>query len=117
MPAAARFSKIHVFPFSPRRGTPAAEMPEQISKQEKSERVARLSQVETDLRQRYFDQLVGKQLQLLVESVDAGQQIAVGTSCRFANVSLNSAGAATRQLVDVLISENVGDHLLGKAVH
>ena len=106
------FSKIHVFPFSARRSTPAAELTDQISKQEKSERVARLTEVETELRQRYFDQLVGKRLQLLVESVDAKQRFATGTSCRFANVSVQDTDAATRQLIDVRVTENAADHLL-----
>ena len=43
------FSKIHIFPFSARKTTPAAQMPNQISKQEKADRVARLAEVETEL--------------------------------------------------------------------
>ena len=64
----AGFSKIHAFPFSPRRGTPAAEMPDQIAKQVRSERVKRLTNLETELRSEYYQQLVGSKLELLVES-------------------------------------------------
>jgi len=64
----AGFSKIHAFPFSPRRGTPAAEMPDQVAKQVRSERVRRLTDLETELRTEYYQQLVGSKLELLVES-------------------------------------------------
>lgn len=64
----AGFSKIHAFPFSPRRGTPAADMPDQIAKHIRSERVKRLTTLETELRSQYFQQLVGSKLELLVES-------------------------------------------------
>ncbi len=64
----AGFSKIHAFPFSPRRGTPAAEMSGQIPKGVRSSRVDQLRGLEAELRSDYFQGLVGKRLQLLVES-------------------------------------------------
>jgi threonylcarbamoyladenosine tRNA methylthiotransferase MtaB len=63
------FSKIHIFPFSPRRTTPAATMPDQISPQVKQQRVSELAAVEAELRDAYFERLVGKQLRVLVESI------------------------------------------------
>ena len=64
----AGFSKIHAFPFSPRRGTPAAEMPDQLDKSVKSHRVSVLTELETELRNDYYQGLVGKELEMLVES-------------------------------------------------
>ena len=64
----AGFSKIHAFPFSPRRGTPAADMPDQIPKPIRSERVQRLTELGHDLRGDYYRQLVGTQVELLIES-------------------------------------------------
>ena len=37
------FSKIHIFPFSRRRGTPAADMTDQVEPAVKAERVRRLA--------------------------------------------------------------------------
>ena len=65
---AAGFSKIHAFPFSARRGTPAAEMENQVPKQVSRERVARLGELETELRANFYNQLVGQNLEMLVES-------------------------------------------------
>src|SRR3982751_5901412 len=39
---AANFAKIHVFPYSPRPGTTAAGMPDQVPPEEKKERMARM---------------------------------------------------------------------------
>lgn len=64
----AGFSKIHAFPFSARRGTPAAEMPDQIEKSIRSERVAILTKLENQLRDQYYEELVGEELEVLIES-------------------------------------------------
>ncbi|MCA9241301.1 MAG: radical SAM protein, partial [Planctomycetales bacterium] len=83
----AGFSKIHIFPFSARRGTPAATMPAQLSKQEKKARVHELQEVETELRDEYFRSLVGRRLRVLVESPAPGEPGAmIGASCRYAPV-------------------------------
>ena len=52
--AAAGFAKVHVFPFSPRPGTEAADLPDSVNPAEIRERMARMlaaaSQAETDFR-------------------------------------------------------------------
>lgn len=80
----AGFSKIHAFPFSKRRGTPAAEMPDQIDKGLKAERVDRLQSLETQLRDDYYDSLVGSTAELLIEGVDAPSGDVIGTTDRYA---------------------------------
>ena len=54
------FSKLHVFPYSPRQGTPAADMPDQIAKAEKESRVHRLMEAGERLSRAYREQLVGQ---------------------------------------------------------
>lgn len=91
----AGFSKIHIFPFSPRKGTPAADYPDQVSPQEKNERVHRLEAVERELRQTYLRQLVGKNLQLLVEGpAEDEPERMVGTACRYVPVEMSQPAAA-----------------------
>ncbi len=83
------FSKVHVFPFSARRGTAAAEMPDQIPKSVKAERSRCLTRIEKTLRRDYFDCLVGEELAVLVESLNDDKLApAMGTSCRYAPVKL-----------------------------
>jgi threonylcarbamoyladenosine tRNA methylthiotransferase MtaB len=130
----AGFSKIHAFPFSPRRGTPAAEMPEQIPKSVRSQRVAMLGELEASLRDDYYRSLVGNRLELLVESSSpvmsigasspaADPQVVLrGTTCRYAPAELvesaESVGSEPRSsqsksaLFDVHVNATDGERLI-----
>jgi threonylcarbamoyladenosine tRNA methylthiotransferase MtaB len=96
------FSKIHVFPFSARRGTPAADMSDQVPKAVKVDRGRQLSELEQRQRERYFASLQGRTLQVLVESSAAGPNRMVGTACRYAPVELSATPDDAGRLVDVL---------------
>lgn len=61
------FAKIHVFPYSPRAGTPAALMPGQIDEAEKKHRVARLLEVDKRCGENFRRSLLGQTLPVLVE--------------------------------------------------
>jgi threonylcarbamoyladenosine tRNA methylthiotransferase MtaB len=102
---AAGFSKIHIFPFSPRRGTPAAEMPNQVSPEVKHDRRRRLESLERELRGAYFRRLVGRRLRVMAESYEHHSSSAghlVGTSCRYAPVVFPAELARPGELIDVV---------------
>jgi len=63
---------LHVFPFSPRSGTPAARMP-QVPKPVIRERAARLRATGDAARRRAFERLVGKTVFALVEQPGLGR--------------------------------------------
>jgi threonylcarbamoyladenosine tRNA methylthiotransferase MtaB len=63
---------LHVFPFSPRPGTPAARMP-QLPKPIIRERAARLRAAGDAARRRAFDRLIGKTVSALVEQPGLGR--------------------------------------------
>ncbi|MDR3289238.1 MAG: tRNA (N(6)-L-threonylcarbamoyladenosine(37)-C(2))-methylthiotransferase MtaB [Peptococcaceae bacterium] len=67
-----QFSGIHVFPYSQRRGTPAANFPEQISKKVKGERSRELLRVAASGRQAYQEKFIGREAEVLIERVAAG---------------------------------------------
>ncbi len=98
---AAGFSKIHVFPFSARRGTPAAEMPDQTPPDVKAHRCGELSTLEARLRKRYFESLAGRELDVLVEATGEQPGRVVGTACRYAPVELAGGCEAVGRLVKV----------------
>ena len=84
------FSKIHIFPFSPRKGTPAASMTGMVEPQEKIERCERLAEIERELRIQYFTSLLGRRLTVLVEGADETMPTGrSGTSCRYAPVEFD----------------------------
>ncbi|HVU85744.1 MAG TPA: tRNA (N(6)-L-threonylcarbamoyladenosine(37)-C(2))-methylthiotransferase MtaB [Pirellulales bacterium] len=101
-------SKIHVFPFSARRGTPAAEMSDQVPAAVKSKRAEELSALADRLRDRYFASLRGRTLQVLVEPRVASRTgYRLGTACRYAPVEVPIAGTTVRHFVDCVAGEVV----------
>lgn len=62
-----KFSKIHVFPFSKRDGTLAAEMQNQVDDRTKKERVHRLLAVSKKLEIAYMETFVGREVEVLPE--------------------------------------------------
>ena len=96
------FSKLHVFRFSPRQGTPAADMPEQIPGQVKQRRASELTELGQRLRQRYFEGLAGRRLQVLVETpLKDRPGWLLGTSARYAPVELPGLTDQIGQLVPI----------------
>ena len=63
------FSKMHVFPYSQRPGTPAALAPCQISREEKKRRAGIMGETARQLAQAYGEQFIGHPLLLLAEQV------------------------------------------------
>ncbi|WP_426231247.1 tRNA (N(6)-L-threonylcarbamoyladenosine(37)-C(2))-methylthiotransferase MtaB [Pararhizobium sp. DWP3-4] len=63
----ANIAHLHVFPYSPREGTPAARMP-QIDRALVKERAARLRATGLQLHQAHLDSMIGTQQSLLVEN-------------------------------------------------
>ncbi len=61
------FSRIHVFPFSPRPGTPAAGMADPISGPEKKRRSLFLREVGEELMQRFNSHFINREAEILVE--------------------------------------------------
>jgi threonylcarbamoyladenosine tRNA methylthiotransferase MtaB len=70
------FSRLHVFPFSPRPGTPAASRADQVPAREKRQRTEALLVVAAELAQKAAEGWVGKPVSVLFEERDAGGRLA-----------------------------------------
>ena len=66
-----RFAEMHIFPYSIRTGTPAAEM-EQVSRAVKEERAARAAEVAAAMHQAYLSECVGQVYPVLYEQAYHG---------------------------------------------
>ena len=64
------FSKMHVFPFSGRKGTVAFRMPEQIPESVKKERAKRMGKVALEGERKFVKSLVGTEQNVLFETYD-----------------------------------------------
>lgn len=81
------FSKIHVFPYSIRLGTSAANMPNQVDESIKKERVKKLMDLSKTMEKEYYNKFVGKELDILVEECD--NNVSVGHSSNYLMIRLN----------------------------
>ncbi|HEY2892871.1 MAG TPA: tRNA (N(6)-L-threonylcarbamoyladenosine(37)-C(2))-methylthiotransferase MtaB [Pirellulales bacterium] len=106
------FSKIHIFPFSARRSTPAATMEGQVPPDIKADRVRRLAVLEANLRARYFESLRSSTVQVLVESIDASGR-AHGTACRYAPVELAGLPSHVGRILPVLTTASDASKIEG----
>ena len=61
------FSRMHIFPYSKRQGTPAALFTGQVDPAVKKERAARLGEQEERLRYAFMDRMIGHTLEVLTE--------------------------------------------------
>jgi threonylcarbamoyladenosine tRNA methylthiotransferase MtaB len=78
------FSKLHVFRYSQRPGTPAAEMAGQLPDAVKKQRARELIALGAELRRQFHEQHLGRPLSVLVET--AGDGLAEGTSDNYIKV-------------------------------
>jgi threonylcarbamoyladenosine tRNA methylthiotransferase MtaB len=111
------FSKLHLFPFSARRGTDAATMPDQIPAPVKAERVAQLSALEVRLRDRYHQSIVGRTLRVLAESPSTDRPgHMLGSACRYAQVEFPGEVSLRKQFVNVLATGQEDGRIVGAVV-
>ena len=66
------FSKLHVFPYSERKGTASALMDGKIDQHEKKERARKLIEVSEKLETKYMSKFIGREVEVLVEEYKDG---------------------------------------------
>jgi threonylcarbamoyladenosine tRNA methylthiotransferase MtaB len=98
---------LHVFPFSPRPGTPAARMP-QVAGPAVKERAARLRQKGRMGLAGYLEGQVGRKVEVLVE------QPGLGRTASFAEVEIAPDLAEAGALVNVCVTGTDGSRLRGE---
>ncbi|MDD4170164.1 MAG: hypothetical protein PHD36_07935 [Desulfotomaculaceae bacterium] len=68
------FSRLHVFRYSPRQGTPAADFVDQVEPPVKEERSHRLIEIGNKLAAGFAASLIGQDLEVLVERLFEGEK-------------------------------------------
>jgi threonylcarbamoyladenosine tRNA methylthiotransferase MtaB len=99
---------LHVFPFSPRAGTPAARMPP-VEPATVWERAARLRALGAERIRRHLDSLAGRRVRLLMETPRRGRTEG------FAQAELAGRAAAPGSIVEVCIEGREGELLRAAA--
>ncbi|MDD3821442.1 MAG: tRNA (N(6)-L-threonylcarbamoyladenosine(37)-C(2))-methylthiotransferase MtaB [Bacilli bacterium] len=97
-----KFMKLHVFPYSKRAKTKAAQLPQQLSNDIKKIRVRKLTLLSKQLELEYMMQFLNQQVEILIETVD--DNIARGRAGNYLLVKIkNFKGySGTLQLVKII---------------
>ncbi len=67
----ARYDGLYIFKYSERRGTPAANLRDDVSREEKSDRFAHLESAQRELQQAIYQSYLGRELSVLVEGLSS----------------------------------------------
>lgn len=98
-----QFAQVHIFPFSPREGTVAAKMKEQIDPQVKEKRAKALKEITEHTQEAFLQATVGKTVQVLFETTKENK--AHGYTSNYLKVEVVSDQNLENQLVNVAIDE------------
>lgn len=105
------FLHMHVFPFSKREGTLAAEMSGQLPENVKNERVKRLAQLETSLRRKNAERFIGKSFNILFETEKDG--VYTGHTENMLEVNVKSESDIRGKIIGVKITSYDGEKIFG----
>ena len=109
------FAKMHIFPYSKRKGTPAEKMPNQVDEAVKSERAARLAAVDEKLHHAMLESMVGKVEEVLFEQpVDAAHM--EGLCGPYLRVVVPGTSELSNTIAKVSLTGIVEDWLTGEIV-
>ena len=99
------FDQAYIFKYSPRRDTPAADMPDQIPQRVREERNLILLQTINEIAARKYDTFVGQQTQILVEGPSKKNRARVTGRTRCNKIVVFDGGERHRgQILDVKIT-------------
>lgn len=104
----ARFSRTHIFPYSPRRGTRAARFSGQVPTATKKERCQELDEIAREYSRRFIAGYVGQVVEVLVESEGGG------FTDNYIRVTFDAPDSLAGRLVPVRLTRVVGQGAAGE---
>ncbi len=107
------FSDIHVFPYSKRPKTKAAEMPGQLASSVITERAGILRELAAAKKKKFLDRFEGKILKVLTQGYDQKTGICRGLSRNFINVMFQGKIEFLNQELEVRVNSSDGSVLKG----
>ncbi|MBQ1336525.1 MAG: tRNA (N(6)-L-threonylcarbamoyladenosine(37)-C(2))-methylthiotransferase MtaB [Selenomonadaceae bacterium] len=106
------FSRMHVFPYSRRKGTPAASMPGQVPEPVKKERVHRMQALAKRKAEEFHQGFLGRKMRVLFETSHEG--IADGLTDNYIRVYADGDGAELGEIFMVSLEKLYKDGVWGR---
>ena len=109
-----QFSRVHVFPYSIREGTPAAIMPHQVSDADKQSRVEQMQKIGEASLRAFATRFAGREMPVLWESVEQG--LWSGYTDNYIRVVAASENDLTNRIMPVRLDAVFDEYVRGTLV-
>ena len=110
-------SYLHVFPFSPRKGTAAADFPGQIDQRVIKERAGRLRRLGQEKREAFYRSCLGETFSVLAQGWESEEKkLFKGLSDNYLPTCFPSPGPMVNVLLPVLMERNTEQGIMGKPI-
>ncbi len=103
--------KIHAFPFSPRPGTPAADMPNQVNRATSKQRVKIINDAASQNRTDFMTTQIGNTVQVLMEENN------IARCPHDIAVKIDGKTIPARTICSVKLVDVADDYFVGKVIH
>lgn len=107
------FSKIHVFPFSKRDGTPSSKMPNQVCDNELKRRSKALNEVSLKLEEKFYKEQIGKCSEVLIEEIINNESI--GFTSNYIKVKIKEE-LNKNTIYKIMLTNYESGYLIGKVI-
>lgn len=106
-----KLSKMHIFKYSPRKGTRAAAYKDQVKPDIKENRSKILLELDEILEREFIESFVSKKMDVLFEELNDG--VSCGYTRNYIKVSVNTKKDLSGEIHDVLLKKCEGNYALG----
>ena len=107
------FSKIHIFPFSPRKGTPAASFSGVVSEKVKQRRAVELAEVDRESHEKYCESMLDKTVTVLFEQ-ESAEGLWEGLSGNYVRVYAKSEDNLSGKIRKITLKDLYKDGMIGE---
>ncbi|HKO97092.1 MAG TPA: tRNA (N6-isopentenyl adenosine(37)-C2)-methylthiotransferase MiaB [Pyrinomonadaceae bacterium] len=114
---ACEFDATFIFKYSKRSGTPAAQLVDEVSDEEKKTRFMELEELQTRVQKKIYDDYIGRQVSVLVERQSARSALDMmgHTTCNKV-VNFVAGSVKAGDVVNVLVTESKPNSLYGELI-
>ncbi len=114
--ASCGFAKMHVFPYSKRKGTPAEKMPQQVDDAVKQQRAAILAELDNKMQRQAMEAVVGSTVEVLFEQPVDDKHIE-GLAGDYLRVLVAADAKLCGEIASVKITGCQDDFLTGEIIN
>ena len=107
------FSKIHIFPFSPRKGTPAASFSGVVSEKVKQRRAVELAEVDRESHEKYCESMLDKTVTVLFEQ-ESAEGLWEGLSGNYVRIYARSEDNLSGKIRKITLKDLYKDGMIGE---